>query len=106
MRSLRCGSDGSFKTRAEVSDRLLRVGQHAAVDQYCQTRMRIDASQGRSAESTGLNYFFVCAQPRIGDGAQPGIGGCHPSTLDLFKQLDERVGLADGLDRMVQGLIA
>ena len=58
------------------------------------------------AESTGLNNFSVGAQPRVGHGTQPGIGGFHPAKLYLFKQLDERVGLGDGRDRTLQSLIA
>ncbi len=50
--------------------------------------------------------FSVGAQPRVDYGAQPGIGGCHPATLDLFKQFDERVGLGDSRDGTLQCLIA
>ena len=106
MRSLRCGGDGSLKTRAEGSDRLLLTRQHSTFDQDCQTRMWIDAAQGLAGESTGLDNFLIGTQPRVGHGAQPGIGGFHPAKLHLFKQFGERVGLRDGGNRTLQSLVA
>ncbi len=99
MRLLRCGGDGPLKTRAESSDRLLLTRQHSTFDQHCQTRIWIDAAQGLPAESTGLNTVFIGVHPRVGHGAQPGIGGFHPAKLYLFKQFGERVGLRDGGNR-------
>jgi hypothetical protein len=68
--------------------------------------MWIDTAQGLSAEFTGLNNSFVCTQPRVCHGSQSDIGRFHPAKLDLFKQLDERVGLGDRGNRMLQSLVA
>jgi hypothetical protein len=106
MRSLRCGSDSPFKTLAEASDRLLLTRQYSTFYEHCQTRMWIETPQGLAGESTGLNNFSIRTQPRIGHGAQAGIGRLHPSKLDLFKQLGERVGLGDGGNCALQCLVA
>jgi hypothetical protein len=106
MRSLRYSGDGLIKTREESRDRLLLTRQHSTLDQDGQTRMWIDTAQSLSVESARLNNFSVCAQPRVGHGAQSGIGRLHTATLDLFKQFGERVGLGDRGNRALQNLIA
>ena len=68
--------------------------------------MWIDTAQGLSAESARLNNFLIGAQPRVGHGAQSGIGRFHTAKLDLFKQFGERVGLGDRGNRALQNLIA
>ena len=106
MRLLRCGDDGLLKTLAEVSDCLLLTRQHSTFDQDCQTRIRIDASQGLAGESTRLNDLSDMCPSMSGHGAQAGIGGFHPAKLDLFKQFDERIGLGEGGNRALQNLVA
>ena len=106
MRSLRCGGNGPFKTRAESGDHLLFIRQHSTFDQ---TARRGCGSMRRKAwlvSPPDSIIFLIGAHPRVDHGTQSGISRFHPAKLYLFKQLGERVRLRDGRDRTLQSLFA
>lgn len=59
VRSLRCGGDGSLKTRTEGSGCLLLTRQHSTFDQDRHTRIWIDAAQGLPGDSTRFDNLLI-----------------------------------------------
>lgn len=77
------------------------------VDQDLEPGVRIQPAQARAIERVTLfDHLLIRAEPGFRDRPKPGIRWLHPAHLDFPQELDERIRLRDGGDRLTEITLA